>query len=134
MGSIENIINDYTPTNWQSGDLVSSTRLNKAEQGIATGRVQIFEIETNNWSADQTNITMREIYDVLVLENLPILKIINTSNNNIVYYRLVEGIFLDSTTEEVPFYQVRILDRDFRITAPSLDDTIKISLVYTPAQ
>lgn len=31
----------YTPTNWKSGDVVTSAKLNKLEQGIATGGVTV---------------------------------------------------------------------------------------------
>ena len=33
----------YTPTTWQSGDVITSTKLNKLEQGVA-GNILIVDI------------------------------------------------------------------------------------------
>lgn len=52
----------YEPTNWQAGDIVTSAKLNKMEQGIA--RYDIVEgIKANESSIITLNKTWQEIWD-----------------------------------------------------------------------
>lgn len=54
----------YTPTEWQSGDIVTSAKLNKIENGIASasggGEVLIANMNPNTGELDKT---WQEIYD-----------------------------------------------------------------------
>ena len=50
----------YEPTNWKDGDLVTSAKLNKMEQGIANGGGILFCNEDSNGRLDKT---WQEIYD-----------------------------------------------------------------------
>lgn len=50
----------YTPTNWKSGDVVTSTKLNKMEQGIAGNGLLIC---TEDSSTHALNYTYKEIVD-----------------------------------------------------------------------
>lgn len=52
----------YTPTTWQSGDVITSTKLNKLEQGVA-GNILIVDIINVGWL--QTDKTYGQIYDAL---------------------------------------------------------------------
>jgi len=39
----------YEPTNWKAGDIVTSAKLNKIEQGIATGgKIVIADLNQDN--------------------------------------------------------------------------------------
>ena len=49
----------YEPTNWQAGDIVTSAKLNKIEQGIAAGG-GILVVHNENGTLDKT---WQEIYD-----------------------------------------------------------------------
>lgn len=45
----------YTPTNWKSGDVVTSTKLNKLEQGVANvGGGLVVGIDMQNMRLDKT--------------------------------------------------------------------------------
>lgn len=51
----------YTPTNWQTGDIVSSERLNKMEAGIANAHSEEYIVaETDAWLEE--NITQETGY------------------------------------------------------------------------
>lgn len=58
----------YNPTQWKDGDLVTSAKLNKLEQGVAAGGIQIIHCEN-----DILDKTWQEIYDggfgVVVIED-----------------------------------------------------------------
>ena len=51
----------YTPTNWQTGDIVSSEKLNKMEEGIANAHSEEYIVaETDEWLEE--NITQETGY------------------------------------------------------------------------
>lgn len=50
----------YEPTNWKDGDLVTSAKLNKIEQGIAAGGGVLIVHEDEGGTLDKT---WQEIYD-----------------------------------------------------------------------
>lgn len=52
----------YEPTNWKSGDVVTSAKLNKLEQAVASGGVMIVEYQEDGVTF---NKTWQEIYDAL---------------------------------------------------------------------
>lgn len=49
----------YTPTNWQTGDIVSSQKLNKLEDGVRDA----YEVMVINNTNDVLDKTWQEIYD-----------------------------------------------------------------------
>ena len=52
----------YTPTNWKAGDTVTSAKLNKMEQGIASGSSVVMPIYTTSDEETFTcNMTFAEI-------------------------------------------------------------------------
>lgn len=54
----------YEPTNWKDGDLVTSAKLNKMEQGIASGGGILFvSITPVSESSLELDKTWQEIYD-----------------------------------------------------------------------
>ena len=53
----------YTPTNWKSGDVVTSAKLNKLEQGVASAGGVLIVTETNG-TLDKT---WQEIHDAAPL-------------------------------------------------------------------
>ena len=64
----------YEPTNWKDGDLVTSAKLNKIEQGIANGSGGTLIVHLT-WSNDGNTATMdktwQQVYDadsVVVLD------------------------------------------------------------------
>lgn len=68
----------YEPTQWKAGDTVTSAKLNKLEQGVATiGGVLIVHIVDNGENPATLDKTWQEIYDIgcgIVIEE-------DTSNN-----------------------------------------------------
>lgn len=53
----------YTPTNWKSGDVITSAKLNKLENGVATsggGGVLVVTIDENTGALSKT---WQEIHD-----------------------------------------------------------------------
>lgn len=55
----------YEPTNWKDGDLVTSAKLNKIEQGIAAGSGMMVVNEVYDEDTEITSLdkTWQEIYD-----------------------------------------------------------------------
>lgn len=67
----------YEPTNWQAGDVVTSAKLNKMEQGIARNDVVECIIENLN-SIMTLNKTWQEIWD----NNYTSIALIPKNNNS----------------------------------------------------
>lgn len=54
----------YTPTTWAAGDTVTAAKLNKLEQGIASGGVLVVNMVYDEQKDDDyTDKTWKEIYD-----------------------------------------------------------------------
>jgi len=53
----------YTPTNWKSGDVVTSTKLNKLEQGVANAGGGSVLVATLNVGEGTLDKTWEEIYE-----------------------------------------------------------------------
>ena len=55
----------YTPTEWKTGDIVTSTKLNKLEQGVAnaSGGALVVEATTQNGTDFTADITIGELYE-----------------------------------------------------------------------
>ena len=67
----------YEPTNWQAGDIVTSAKLNKIEQGIAS-RDMVEGIMEINSSIITLNKTWQEIWD----NNYTIIVFINKNDSS----------------------------------------------------
>ena len=86
----------YNPTNWSDGDLVTSAKLNKIEQGIAdSGNVIVLEV---NLSDEHPTIPMKFKDIVQCAQQNKLLFIKVTENNLIFYGQIVE---LNSYTKEI---------------------------------
>lgn len=63
----------YEPTNWKAGDIVTSAKLNKIEQGIATGgKIVIADLNQDN----TLNKTWQEIHDA----DISFIKVVDNEN------------------------------------------------------
>lgn len=72
----------YTPTEWKTGDIVTSTKLNKLEQGVANagGGGGLIEIGvTSTEDADTLQKTGQEILDYIEAGYLPYIRLTNES-------------------------------------------------------
>ena len=52
----------YEPTNWKSGDIVTSAKLNKLEQGVANS-ILIVHAEMESYEPQRLDKTWQEIHD-----------------------------------------------------------------------
>ena len=50
----------YTPTEWQTGDVITAEKLNKAEEGIAAASMKLVTIDANNQDPETHNIYLSE--------------------------------------------------------------------------
>ena len=57
----------YTPTDWQSGDVITSTKLNKLEQGVANAGGALIIHTTDDPSTSVMDKTVREIIAAMPL-------------------------------------------------------------------
>lgn len=55
----------YTPTTWQSGDVITSTKLNKLEQGVADSATVLITTMSQSGSTYVLDKTFEEIYTAL---------------------------------------------------------------------
>ena len=76
----------YEPTNWKDGDIVTSAKLNKLEQGVAgAGGILIANVVNDNGN-DRLDKTWQEIHDSeAIIVRWPL-------DNNIDYY-FVDNVF-----------------------------------------
>lgn len=64
----------YEPTNWKAGDVVTSAKLNKMEQGIAAGGgIRIVHLTTNDDHSMQLDITPNELMDAFENEEIVVI-------------------------------------------------------------
>lgn len=75
----------YTPTVWNTGDIVSSQKLNKLEEGVE-GAYEVMVINDNNGTLDKT---WQEIHDAMV-SGIPCV-VISNSGESIKAVQAVEG-------------------------------------------
>lgn len=100
----------YTPTNWKAGDIVTSAKLNKMEQGIAAGGgIRIVHLTINEGQSEggsiparsstsaatsiQLDITPNELMDAF--DNDEIIVIINYVSRG---WSLISNFLYDGTT------------------------------------
>lgn len=100
----------YEPTNWKDGDLVTSAKLNKLEQGVANGDgIFIVHVNTQTGALDKT---WQEIYDAGF-------GVMTASNNGLIFYRPITiidpnrfgiGIETGGTMADVEWYIAQSAD------------------------
>lgn len=94
----------YEPTNWKTGDVVTSAKLNKLEQGVAGG-VLVAHLDEETGNVDKT---WQEIYDALA------------DGKTVTCFVVIDGDFVAqnqifATNEAEPAgYEVRMFDFDAR--------------------
>ena len=95
----------YTPTEWKTGDIVSSQRLNKLEEG-AKDAYEVMVINDNDGALDKT---WQEIYDAMAQGKLCVIRtdfgtpeggIFNGAVNNVV---LESGEYLVKVGSNMPY-------------------------------
>ena len=108
----------YEPTTWKAGDTVTSTKLNKLEQGVATASgpsILIANIDTETNTLDKT---WQEIYDAdicfisrIIGSNKMLVQVIGIANEDNAYIvqAFVDGeieiIFIASNPNDYPVMQ-----------------------------
>lgn len=112
----------YEPTNWKDGDLVTSAKLNKLEQGIAnTSSGNFLIIHTTN--DEQLDKTWQEIYDAM--ENGLVFHIHNRDNTK------MAGLVTVCSTEE-DFYIILVSSLDGNSTPFVTDSPNGYPTYYEP--
>ena len=61
----------YTPTEWKTGDVVSSQRLNKLEEGVEGA----YEVMVINDTLDTLDKTWQEIYDAMAQGKMCVVRV-----------------------------------------------------------
>lgn len=96
----------YEPTIWQTGDVVSSEKLNKLEEGVASGN-EIFLVEANatqdendSWSCELSH-TYSEIVSAAQSGAIPILRLRAWHNGG--YFYQFKFAFLENSSREGVF-------------------------------
>jgi len=91
----------YEPTVWKKGDIVTSEKLNKIENGIANcGNIMVVNYDPE---VNRTDKTWQEIYDAAEMKTMIVL--FNSSSSAIIMMPLA-GITIDSESSLSP-YQAR---------------------------
>lgn len=84
----------YEPTNWQAGDIVTSAKLNKIEQGIAAGGGVLVVHANEEGALDKT---WQEIYDADVC-------FVNVNDDGVKAFYYISTIQNDNNTYIVSFF------------------------------
>lgn len=88
----------YIPTNWQTGDIITAEKLNKAEQGIAAATTIVCQVE---FSEDHSSATIDTAYSVIKADFLAgkniIFQAIDTDNGE--YNNMLLCAILDAVDE-----------------------------------
>ena len=92
---------NYTPTDWQTGNIITSEKLNNIENGIANNDIFIIKgtlIENTQNNQHQLNKTFQEIEQVAE-SKLIVLAIERRSTNNF-NYQVTDSYFLSYISKE----------------------------------
>lgn len=74
----------YTPTNWQTGDIVTAEKLNKLENGVAGGNIFIIHtIFDESTELNRLDKTWQEIFDAIESEKLPIIFFVGSGDKDV---------------------------------------------------
>ena len=63
----------YTPTNWQTGDIVTAEKLNKLENGVASGGGGGTFVVTRDEETGALDKTWKEIRDAIASGQVPVI-------------------------------------------------------------
>lgn len=95
----------YTPTNWKAGDVVTSAKLNKMEQGIAAGGgiriVHLTHLEDESSEGEtvsptmQLDITPNELREAFENEKLVVTF---TSEDSAMSVGIISAVYLEDST------------------------------------
>lgn len=85
----------YTPTVWNTGDIVSSQKLNKLEEGVE-GAYEVMVINDTNGTLDKT---WQEIYDAMAQKNQCVIVKDRGSIEDGIDHRVIKSVFKDPETE-----------------------------------
>lgn len=99
----------YEPTVWKDGDLVTSAKLNKLEQGVANGGGVLVVHVDKNYRLDKT---WQEIYDA----ELAVISLMEDGHKGVF---LINTIYIENDTYCV---QLPILDGTSTFSTSSPDD------------
>lgn len=87
----------YTPTNWQSGDVVNAEKLNKLEQGVANAGGGGFFVlnavyDENNVDPPRLDKTVAEIKALLAGGGIPIVRDYNDYGDNKIWDAVITTV------------------------------------------
>lgn len=114
----------YTPTNWQTGDTITAEKLNKLENGVASGGGGgLFKITAtlNNetWSVDKTfneivsaynNGMLIVLYDTNDGYDIPFSGVLYTENETVFYFKDSIVSMLDAASAIIEYKEFAIVD------------------------
>lgn len=105
----------YTPTEWKSGDVITSENLNKLEQGVAAaggGGGGVLVVNDNNGTLDKT---WKEINDAYTLGTTVLISVFNGTamfavqvsglNNGSYAIQIVGNAYFTNTEDGYPVVQ-----------------------------
>lgn len=99
----------YTPTNWQSGDTITSAKLNKIENGIA-GSVLFATVDMSTQSLDKTwqeiadaDVTYVIMANARLTMKIPVVATIADASNNAYYVGAVGVTVVTGESNETGF-------------------------------
>lgn len=72
----------YEPTEWKKGDVVTSAKLNKLEEGVAAAGVTPFIVEWDGESGTQTVQTCQDTFDAFKAGRVVLFKDLNGSEGS----------------------------------------------------
>lgn len=116
----------YEPTNWKAGDVVTSAKLNKMEQGIAaSGGIRIVHVTESDNNLLQLDITPNELINAFENEEIVIVITYDEFNGS---QKLLSSFEYDGTTYAVTInrivYPLTSTDPDEYFTYdPNSDDS-----------
>lgn len=101
----------YTPTEWKSGDTVTSAKLNKMEQGIASGSSVVMPIyTTSDMETFTCNMTFAEIASAITDGKFVVARIMFSNDGSSYFLTIsfsdVETIVYSTTTPDGKLTQI----------------------------
>lgn len=118
----------YTPTQWKDGDLVTSAKLNKLEQGVAAGGgaflvhcTATYDEEEEYWIYGPLDKTWNEISEAA--ESGPVILVINR-NNEYKSFNYLDELFIEDENYNCVFGTI-----DFSSSSPDGEMIATISSV-----
>ena len=111
----------YEPTNWKTGDVVTSAKLNKLENAVANGYLVVHKTstETDEGVTLTLDRTFKDIYDTL--EDGRIAVIMSTEELGDTSYLNVNFISRVEISAEQAIYNVYVFDSDAVFGCSTID-------------